>query len=286
MFALGLVFILINLFFEHFPGINYVPAIWWLFLPAVIPVFLLSSYALKNGISPRMAAFSRYYCLYYFISLCMAVLTTGIQSTSFPVIDKVLAHWDQLLGVNTVKILAWVAVHLAIKMVLAVCYTGIVIQLFIVPPLLSLFKSQNQLNQFLLLYALSFILGALIYYCFPTAAPVSIFSSPYFSAEQHDTFIKFFELHHYIHPTTSRGGMIAFPSMHVVWAIILTYVTRDRRWLFYPLAIINLIAIAATVLLGWHYLIDVFGGILVAIISIYIVSALSNKGNQGHQKNA
>ena len=62
--------------------------------------------------------------------------------------------------------------------------------------------------------------------------------------------------------------MIAFPSFHVTWAILLTYACRAKKIFFYPVALYNLILIISTVLLGWHYAMDVIGGVVLAIAGI------------------
>ncbi len=54
-------------------------------------------------------------------------------------------------------------------------------------------------------------------------------------------------------------GLIAFPSMHTVMALMTTLFARGTR-LFWPLVLINLLMIPAILLQGGHHVVDVLGG--------------------------
>lgn len=263
---LGVVFSLVNMFTTKFPGADYLPTSWLLLLPFMLIMLGVSWYF--KSVAPRLTFFTRFYTLYFLATLAMSVLTTGMQYTPFATIDPILAHWDQALSVNTPAILQWTHLHPVIHKLLNYSYNGITIELFILPVLLGLCKMQRPMNEFLVTILFAFIVGGLIYYFFPTAAPVSIFDSPYFATAMQHTVLKFTQIHHHIQPTVADGGIISFPSFHVVYGTICIYVTRKRWWLLLPILCLNLIGIASTVMLGWHYLIDVFGGIALTAISV------------------
>jgi membrane-associated phospholipid phosphatase len=54
-------------------------------------------------------------------------------------------------------------------------------------------------------------------------------------------------------------GLIAFPSMHTVMALMTTLFARGTR-LFWPMVAINLLMAPAILLQGGHHLVDVIGG--------------------------
>ena len=58
-------------------------------------------------------------------------------------------------------------------------------------------------------------------------------------------------------------GLIAFPSMHTVMALMTTLFARGTR-LFWPLVLINLLMIPAILLQGGHHVVDVLGGTALA----------------------
>ena len=54
----------------------------------------------------------------------------------------------------------------------------------------------------------------------------------------------------------------------MIWAILLANTCRAKKIFFYPIVCVNLIIIASTVLLGWHYFPDVVAGFILAIGAI------------------
>jgi len=274
MAFIGFICMGINWLFVGYQGMNYLPWQWLVACPFMLVLLGFACFAREE--SPRLAALTRGYSWYYFLVLTMAIMINGLQLTFLPTIDPLLADLDLRLGINTPVLIEWTAHHSIFKFIFEKSYALITLELFFLPVILASFKNQRAINEFLMIFMFSFIIGGIIYYIFPTSAPVSVFSSPYFSASEHNTFLKFYQIHHFLKPTTDDGGLIAFPSFHVVYAIMCAYVLRHKIWLFIPILIINLIAIVSTVMLGWHYLIDVFGGIIVVLVGINFVSYILN----------
>jgi membrane-associated phospholipid phosphatase len=57
---------------------------------------------------------------------------------------------------------------------------------------------------------------------------------------------------------------VAFPSLHALLAIVLQWHLRSFRFAFFLFAPVNLFVLGSTVILGFHYLIDVAGAALLA----------------------
>jgi membrane-associated phospholipid phosphatase len=72
-----------------------------------------------------------------------------------------------------------------------------------------------------------------------------------------------------------NAGIVSFPSYHVVLAILSATALRSIRSLRAPAWILAELICISTVLTGWHYAIDVSGGLVVAIVSISIVSQIA-----------
>jgi len=68
-------------------------------------------------------------------------------------------------------------------------------------------------------------------------------------------------------------GVIAFPSFHAVLAVLFTYAHRHSAT-FAPMAALNAVMLVSIPSEGGHYLVDVFGGIAVAIVAILAVRAV------------
>jgi hypothetical protein len=75
--------------------------------------------------------------------------------------------------------------------------------------------------------------------------------------------------------SVSLDYYIAFPSMHIAAPLIVAwYLRRWRRILGFLLAV-DLLIVVSVVLLEWHYVIDILGGLAVACASILIVDGAS-----------
>lgn len=269
---LGVIYLLVNQLFFHYSGIFYVPSLWLALSPFVLGLLLLGMATRK--ISPRMGYFTRSYSIYFFIVLALGILTTGMQYTPFPLIDHALAKADMLMGFHSLKVLNWTYAHPHVKHFLSLMYDMVGYQLFVIPLMLAFWLDKKAVEIFLLSIIASYLIGTTIYYFFPTAGLTAVFSSPHFLPGEHETFKKFYDVHHHIPFSFTGGGMIAFPSFHVAWAVLLTYACRHKKWILYPLIVVNIAIIVSTFMLGWHYLIDVFGGLLLAVIAIVIADRI------------
>ena len=65
-------------------------------------------------------------------------------------------------------------------------------------------------------------------------------------------------------------GIVSFPSFHAASAVLYMWALWPVRFVGGLAAALNLLMIAATPVIGAHYMIDVFGGVALAAISIYI----------------
>lgn len=266
---------LANTLTTQFPGNMYIPLSWVMLAPIFIGLALLAMRV--RDISPRMAFLTKTYNLYFIIGLTEMVLMTGIQYTPFPTIDHQLVKIDALMGVHVPTLLNWVYSYPWLAKTLWFAYDSWVYQLMLIPILLGFFVEKRAIQILFpaVLIALSF--GTIIYYFFPTGGPTLVFQSPHFIENQLATSLKFLQLHNYQEPTTYLGGMIAFPSYHAIAALLCVYATRSLKWLFYPLICLNTLLLAATVLLGWHYFIDVIASVTIVIVSIALTQWFNRK---------
>ncbi len=270
--AVAIYFVLLNLIFTRYQGNFYIPILWLWLLPVMLALFIVA--VLTYNHAPRITFFTRSYALYLFLLLSFAALATGAQYTPFLAVDRILAKIDYFLGFSTPAVMTWTLQHPSIKILLEYCYDFLDIELFVLPLAAAWFKDKLILDQYFVMASLSFLTAIIIYYFLPTSAPVSVFHHIAFLPQEHFTAIKFYEIHHYLPVTVHDTSLIAFPSMHVVWSLLLIYLVRKHIWLCLPIFAINLLIIASTLFLGWHYLTDVIGGFAVAALSIYLANQL------------
>ena len=72
-----------------------------------------------------------------------------------------------------------------------------------------------------------------------------------------------------------NAGIVSFPSYHVVLAILSALALGSVRPLRPAAWVLAILICASTVLTGWHYGIDLIGGLLVAIISVTAVNSIA-----------
>ena len=270
--VIGLIYILGNVFTHQYPNTGYLSWQWFVQVPLFLGLGIFSLFARKH--SPRMAFLTWTYSIYFFMVMALSTLMLGIETTPFQAIDPLLVKADLLLGFHQLAVLNWTYAHHWILNTFNFCYSMMGIELGLFPIILALMMQKKAVKVYLLTQVLAALIGFSIYYFFPTTAPASMFMDPHFALQQHDTFIKFFEIHHHLPITTTQGGLIAFPSFHVIWSVLLAYAFKDKKYLFYPIAIFNAIIIASTVFLGWHYLTDVIGGFAVSALAIWMAETI------------
>ncbi len=66
---------------------------------------------------------------------------------------------------------------------------------------------------------------------------------------------------------------IAFPSMHIAQPLIALWFLRRWKRIAFVLLAYDLVLIGAILLLEWHYLVDLIGGILIAVLAIVMVDS-------------
>lgn len=256
-------FFAVNGLFFRYTGISYFPReCWWLGFVALD--FAIFGHWMRQR-SPYASFVAINLAFYALTAAVMGVLTTGIQYSPFPRIDLALAGWDASLGWDTVAVLEWVARRPALRSFLIYCYNSTELQLVLAPVIAAQAHDRRRLRVLIYATVYSSLLGSLIYYFFPSSGPAGVFSSPDFLAVQRLTHLKYEQVHHFQPVTTLLGGLIAFPSFHVAWSVLATYAALPRPKIFVALAALNAVVIASTALLGWHYLVDIPAGVLLAL---------------------
>ncbi|MGL5741085.1 MAG: phosphatase PAP2 family protein [Legionella sp.] len=204
----------------------------------------------------------------------IAFTTNAVQLTPFPTIDRSIITLEKYFHINMKAILIWTNDHPQLKYVLGVIYDILTLQMTILPLLIIVTCRFHLIREYYFHLLCTTLIGFGFYYFFPTTAPASVIHSSLFSPEQLDTGIKFRQIHHYIHPSTIDGGLIAFPSFHTIWAILCVNLLREWIVSCVLLLINNLLLIASCVLLGWHYLSDIIGAFILLFISYCLLKYL------------
>ena len=68
----------------------------------------------------------------------------------------------------------------------------------------------------------------------------------------------------------SADYFMAFPCMHIAQPIIVAWFLRRWKRMFLALCLYDALLIVSILLLEWHYVVDIIGGVLVAAVAIAI----------------
>lgn len=267
--------LLVNFTVFQFPGNNYFPP---------HTVYILFSFGL-TCLGSQLFFGNKHLCtrilkeiLFFFMVMgILVVATNAAQFTPFKPIDKTILALQLSFFPSNDILLNWIHQHILLKQLMEYIYDSLTYQMTYIPLIVILMKKFNRIRIYYFLLLITALLGYSFYYFFPTTAPASMIESQLFSSMQRATGLKFFQIHHYIQPTTIEGGMIAFPSFHVIWAYLCVWLVQDWKILYYPLLSINIVLVASCVILGWHYWLDLLGSVTVISLGHLLYYLMTQK---------
>jgi hypothetical protein len=136
--------------------------------------------------------------------------------------------------------------------------------------------------------SIDWVLGVALYYAFPTVGPV--YAEPENYARLADTpnsrlaammLDERAEVLADPWTTSAVQNIAAFASLHVaitVTAVIIAWRVGLSRWVRQGLLLFLGLTVLATVYLGWHYLVDAFGGFVVGALAAYLAAVAMGSG--------
>lgn len=222
-----------------------------------------------------------------FISLdVMELANTAILTTPFVTHDLWIVHIDRLLGFHFLPILQLVHAHPAFHRFVWQCYLSLLLVMHVLPIALAVAQESNACERYFCSFLISIIIGFTLFYFFPTmTSPAAVYPHHYFNAFQLNTLRQFQLEHlHKIIDFNLVGGVISFPSYHAIWVALIVYFMWPYGWMRYVALIYGMIILATTILTGWHYLLDIIAGIVIAALSIGLSNAFmpAQKENRLH----
>ena len=188
----------------------------------------------------------------------------------FPYSDPWLTKADALMGVSVPALAVWTAAHPAIARLLALSYATFAPQLLLTLLLLAVLRERDRLWEYAFHFHFCLLISLVGFALWP-----AICAPEYLQFQSTLDVSRVVEQIRGFHDGTMTTiafddveGLISFPSFHVAGAMIVSWAFRDYRWLFFPLSALNIVLVASTVMLGLHYVVDIFGGVAVFGLSL------------------
>lgn len=193
-----------------------------------------------------------------------------------PLADEWLAAADAMIGVNVPALVHWTANHPAVADLLRYCYFSLLPQLVLTPIVLALvFRQSDRLWEYVFHFHFCLLVTlaglallpaacAFTYYGFHSTLDQTHFIRQFAGFRDGTlTLIRFDDLE----------GLISMPSFHVAGALMVTWAFRGRRTWLIPIGAVNLGLVAATVMTGAHYGVDLVATLFVFATSVWMYRA-------------
>ena len=270
VFVVAMIMIGVNMVKYRYPGLYYSEPNLFMFSVFLFLVRWGLKLQFSSIIQTDLWKVLREVNRFSFLVVLLLFAITAVQYTPFKPIDSKILLVEHYVHLDLKSVMLWLNQSKSLKLITFIAYYSLLYQVILFPFIVIFSKKYDVIYQFYFLVLVSWLIGGIVYYFFPTTGPASMIDSPYFIEEQRATGLKFWQLHHYIQPLNSAGGLIAMPSYHVIWGWLCASLLRPWPIAFWLIFSIYIVMVASCVLLGWHYFLDVIGSIIVLLLSYAI----------------
>ncbi|MBR1225366.1 MULTISPECIES: phosphatase PAP2 family protein [unclassified Bradyrhizobium] len=219
------------------------------------------------------------------IATIMGPLTYVAAVTNWPLQDRALLAIDRAMGMDPEMIARYVNDREWLGALLVRSYTLIKIILLAIPLVLALTSRFVRLQVFVLAFSLTLIMTLVISTFTPAVgtyyglnidpAQFSSLDASMYQAQLRDILaLRDGSLRHL--ELLKITGIVSFPSFHAASAVLYIWALWPVRYVGGAAVVLNILMMASTPVIGAHYMIDVFGGVALAVIGICLAKYLVN----------
>ena len=202
------------------------------------------------------------------ITVCIGSLVWIAARTPIPLVDLSLAHLDHVIGLETSQVVRVAGFHTRVARILATIYT-LMIPFSLLALIFPVFEGKREPAQRLVIaYVVAALTTVALFALYPAAGPWTVYR---FTASPEQLLVQstlaLLKSSGPLRQNIAHCGLVAFPSFHVAQCILTAIALWHSRWLRFPAAGLAILMCISTVTTGWHYVIDVIGGVTVAIFA-------------------
>lgn len=224
--------------------------------------------------NPRLTEMLSYVVLWLIFSSAAAVLTYLAAAFDLPLRDAAFQAIDRAADMDVVAWSRLLAAHPVIDAFLRIDYFSIVIQISLTVLWLAHYRIPRRNAQFLAAAMIGLLLSTLLATLLPAIGPVPA-DNPSLLAGSHqiDDIVEVRAGRAMLRSMGALQGIIAFPSYHTFLALLITWSHRGLRsfWVF---AVWNGLMLFGIPAIGNHYVVDMIGGVAVAVAAIWLGARL------------
>ncbi|MBY0292713.1 MAG: phosphatase PAP2 family protein [Alphaproteobacteria bacterium] len=198
------------------------------------------------------------------------ILSYLADTTNEPLVTAHLASMDRYLGVYSPSIVMWGKENEWINLILVFSYACFLFQKPFVLLYFAFVGKIDYQQSFMMQYMIAGLLTILLGAAFPAEGTYAWYHF-HPNAGQSGDLKSLYEVRNHIVDLRTLTGIIEFPSFHTVMGALTICIFRnEKKVIFIPILILNILLFISCVSHGGHFLMDVLGGILVAAVAIGI----------------
>ena len=203
----------------------------------------------------------------YFDALSVMIQIAGRSHR--PLVDQQLMAIDAHLHFATVAWVHFVAHIPALRIAQAIVYAIEPVLLLAALVAVPFMGRAYAARRYVLGIVISALIAAAIFAVWPAAGPWTTEGYRATRDQQQVTaYLLLLKSHTPTGLNMDDAGIVAFPSFHVLLAVLSAVALGSLRKLRWPVWILAVLIILSTLTTGWHYLIDVIGGLVLAAITL------------------
>ncbi len=200
------------------------------------------------------------------------VLSYLCVSLDAPLVDSSLVRFDSTFGFDWLAVYGWVQSHDHIRRILEFAYESGRWQLMAIPLILGLSGRREALSDFFFLLVIASVILLVVSALFPaTSAFIHFRISDANAAASVSDFALLRDGSLRAIDLLNAQGLVSMPSIHTALAVLFTYSLRKIPRVFGVVAALNFAMILSTPTQGGHYLADVAGGLILAVLTIQLL---------------
>jgi hypothetical protein len=215
-------------------------------------------------------------------SASFSVLNYFLLTIAGPRIDQELASIDKMAGIDWLALMRFAELHPLANRVLNLAYISTLPQIAILVNCLGLCGRPNEIYKLCLSIALGAAMTIAIWTLTPSFGAFSLYpisGTPQFVLAVDSAYAR--DLLNLLAHGPSRvspfevKGLIAFPSFHTVLAIFVTWYAWNIKFLRGLALALNLLVLMSIPIQGGHHVIDIAGGLVVAMLAIALTNRIA-----------
>ena len=220
------------------------------------------------------------------VALLGIAATYLIPGLEMPFMDSTFARIEQSIGYDFPSFVQWAVANEWVQNLACIIYSEVTkLIVFTVVFYLVMTKRIEEFERIASFIVISVILTVMVAIFFPAGSVFAYYQIP---LEAETKLLTAVGADYNLYYARVRAGdlsmlaegfrgMVAFPSFHTVLGLMSVFYLRSNLWLMVPVAVLAALMIATTPLIGGHFLVDIVGGIVVALVSYRLVERLARE---------